>query len=96
MREIVAREIDKARPRLGVAPGVDTRALDALCDSIVAQLLHAPITELKRAGEDQEGAQLVEFVQRLFRLDVDATSGTRDAPTDSDAELSADMGRRRS
>lgn len=95
VREVVAREIDKARPKLAVGPGADTRAFDALCDGIVAQLLHAPVTELKRVGETEDAAKLVEFVQRLFRLDVDAQAETRVAPSESDAELSPDGGGRR-
>jgi glutamyl-tRNA reductase len=95
VRDVVAREIDKARPRLTAVAGSDPRALDALCDAIAAQLLHAPITELKRVGETDDAAKLVEFVQRLFRLDIEAVADVRHT-SGADAELSPDTGGRRS
>ena len=53
------------------------RALDAMCDAIVNQLLHAPMTELKRGQESPDGAKLVEAVQRLFQLEVAGEAAVR-------------------
>ncbi len=96
VRDVVAREIDKARPKLGAAGIQDTRALDALCDSIVAQLLHAPVTELKNASETADAAKLVELVQRLFRLEIHDGGSVRTDAAAPEAEFARDPGGQRS
>jgi glutamyl-tRNA reductase len=65
----VQREKQKALPRLGALDPKSQQALDAMCDSIVAQLLHQPLSELKRGQHEPEGAALVGAAQRLFGLD---------------------------
>jgi glutamyl-tRNA reductase len=71
VRETVLREKQKALPKLGALSPPQERALDAMCESIVNQLLHAPLTELKQDGAGEEGGpKLVEAVRRLFRLEV--------------------------
>ena len=66
-------------------------ALEAMCESIVNQLLHAPLTELKRSHKEGDAA-LVHAVQRLFKLDVEQTAAPK---TQNDAALPADAGKRR-
>ncbi len=70
VRETVLREKQKALPKLAGLSPQQERTLDAMCESIVSQLLHAPLTELKRDGEGEAG-NLVEAVQRLFKLEVE-------------------------
>jgi glutamyl-tRNA reductase len=70
VRETVLREKQKALPKLGELSTTQERALDAMCESIVNQLLHAPLTELKQDGQGEGGPKLVEAVRRLFRLEV--------------------------
>ncbi len=71
VREVVLRERDKAMPKLGELDPKQQRAVDAMCQSIVNQLLHQPLTELKQGQQDDNGPRLVEAVQRLFSLEVD-------------------------
>jgi glutamyl-tRNA reductase len=75
VRETVLREKQKAQSVLsGLTPAQD-KALDAMCESIVNQLLHAPLTELKRGSESEDGSNLVAAVQRLFKLELKAPGG---------------------
>jgi glutamyl-tRNA reductase len=87
VRETVLREKQKALPKLSGLSAPQERALDAMCESIVNQLLHAPLTELKRGNETEDGSNLVAAVQRLFKLEV-KSAATADATTvEEDAEL---------
>ena len=70
VREVVLREKQKTLPKLAGLNPQQERALEAMCESIVGQLLHAPLTELKRGAESEDGPRLVEAVQRLFKLEV--------------------------
>jgi glutamyl-tRNA reductase len=75
VRQVVLAEKQKA---LGKIPGLtpqQERAFEAMCESIVNQLLHAPLTELKRGQQEGNGADLVHAVQRLFKLDVEQPQG---------------------
>ena len=92
VRETVLREKQKALPRLGELTPQQDRALDAMCESIVNQLLHAPLTELKQDSliPPPGGPKLVEAVRKLFRLEVEppAPSPKTDAgmaPVDANA-----------
>ncbi len=94
VRETVLREKQKALPKLAGLSAQQERALDAMCESIVGQLLHAPLTELKRGAEAEDGQKLVEAVQRLFKLEVAAAAST--PPREQkDAGLQPADGRRR-
>ena len=64
------REVAKLSSKLG---GLDPRAADAIAQmtsSLVSQLLHEPISYLRRNPRDREAAQQVE---RLFKLDDTST-----------------------
>jgi glutamyl-tRNA reductase len=91
VRGIVQAEKHKVLPRLeGLSP-LQSQALDRMCESIVNQLLHRPLTELKQGGEDAQDAVLL--VQRLFGLTVDPAQPT---PSESAAESELEAaGRRR-
>ncbi|MGD8860762.1 MAG: glutamyl-tRNA reductase [Myxococcales bacterium] len=71
VRELILREKDKARGRLGELAPKQEKALDAMCESIVNQLLHKPLTELKRGQLGEDGPPLTSAVQRLFGLELD-------------------------
>jgi glutamyl-tRNA reductase len=77
VRGVVQREKQKTLVKLGSLGAQQERALDAMCESIVSQLLHAPMTELKRDHEAPDGARLVEAVQRLFQLEVSGEPSAR-------------------
>ena len=68
---VLAREAEDARPSSSGMSAAHERALDAMCESIVNQLLHAPLTELKRSQQGRRRRALVHAVQRLFKLDVE-------------------------
>jgi glutamyl-tRNA reductase len=97
VRDVVLKERQKARPRLEELGPRQEQALDAMCESIVNQLLHTPLTELKRSRDQEDGARLVETVQRLFGLEVgqaDATQATDAAEAQSAALSPSRSGRR--
>jgi len=94
VRETVLREKHKALPKLGTLNPQQERAIEQMCDGIVNQLLHAPLTELKQStGQEQDaaGPKLVEAVRRLFRLEVSEPP----PPPEQDPALSAEGARTR-
>jgi glutamyl-tRNA reductase len=91
VREVVQREKQKSMPKLTGLSAQQQSAIDAMCDAIVGQLLHAPLTELKRGHERDDGSALVEAVQRLFKLEIPAAP----AQSTQDASLSTAEGRQR-
>jgi glutamyl-tRNA reductase len=95
VRQTVLREKDKALPKLAGLSPQQERALEAMCESIVNQLLHAPLTELKRGDDGGDSGKLVEAVQRLFKLEVDGKPGPAREPLEQeDAALASAEGRR--
>ncbi len=73
VRESVFKEKQKALPKLGELTPQQERALEQMCEGIVNQLLHAPLTELKQSTSERPAAdspKLVDAVRRLFRLEV--------------------------
>jgi glutamyl-tRNA reductase len=96
VREAVLRERDKALPKLGELDAKQEKALNAMCESIVNQLLHRPLTELKQGQQGDDGARLVEAAQRLFALDVDgAGAGADKGEEQPDGALASGPGRGR-
>ena len=71
VREVVLRERDKAMPKLSSMSAKDSAAIDAMCNAIVNQLLHGPLTELKNSADGPDATRMVDTVQRLFALEVD-------------------------
>jgi glutamyl-tRNA reductase len=94
VRETVRRELERAQPQTGTAPADGGRSLDALADRITGQLLHAPLAELKRANETEDGARVIELVQRMFRLGEHATATGAEEALATDPNLSPNRGER--
>jgi len=94
VRELVQREKHKALPKFGELDARSERALNGLCESIVNQLLHRPLTELKRGSEAGNGQELVEAVQRLFGLAVDEPEDRQSNPARGEAAVAAVRSRR--
>lgn len=70
VRDVVLREKQKALPRLGALDPKAQQALDAMCEAIVGQLLHKPLSQLKQSQDSGESTALVSAVQQLFALEV--------------------------
>jgi glutamyl-tRNA reductase len=70
VREVVLREKAKAMPKLGALDPKAEQALEAMCEAIVGQLLHKPLSELKRSQDSGDSPALVSAVQQLFALDI--------------------------
>jgi glutamyl-tRNA reductase len=95
VRAVVLGEKDKAFGKLGGLSGAQERALELMCEAIVNQLLHAPLTELKRGQHDGDGGELVQAVQRLFRLEVEQNRPAQPAQQEESALSPADAPKRR-
>ncbi|HEY2735331.1 MAG TPA: glutamyl-tRNA reductase, partial [Polyangiales bacterium] len=72
VRGLIRAEFERTLPKLDI-PDSERQKLEAMCEAMANKVLHGPLTELKQTRASQEGADLVEAVQRLFRL-ADATS----------------------
>ncbi len=83
-RQIVDEEIARAKAKISSSDHAQPEVLDALAHRLVNKLLHAPLTELKRPGENREA--LVEAVQRLFALEIDLGSEAESRPTRAEEE----------
>lgn len=97
VREVVQREKQKSMSKLAGLTPQQQSALDAMLDGIVGQLLHAPLTELKRGHERDDGSALVEAVQRLFKLEIQpppASPPAKDAPQEAPLSPAQSRGRR--
>jgi glutamyl-tRNA reductase len=64
-------EWERARGRLGQLTPEQEAAIEGLTRGIVNKLLHTPMSVLKTAARDAEGATVVEFIHRLFNLPDD-------------------------
>jgi len=63
------------------AGGMDQRAFDNLARSLErlqGRILHHPLQTLKQAGREGDGAEAAAWVSRLFRLEQQASQGTKD------------------
>jgi glutamyl-tRNA reductase len=69
-RSVALEERDRALDRMGSLNDKDRYAIDAMCESIVNKLLHQPLTELKQGCDGSDQSDLLEVVQRLFKLSV--------------------------
>ncbi|KLU58789.1 glutamyl-tRNA reductase [Peptococcaceae bacterium CEB3] len=64
---LLARTLD----RMGALTPKQEKAIRSLANSIVNQLLHTPITNLKECANTRQGHLYTEILQNLFDLDVD-------------------------
>jgi glutamyl-tRNA reductase len=67
VRGVLRAELDKTLPKLNL-PDAERKKLESMCEAMAAKLLHGPLTELKQSQGANDGAALVEAVQRLFGL----------------------------
>jgi glutamyl-tRNA reductase len=77
---IRAAELERVTGRLPLGEA-EREAVEYLSRSLVNKLLHAPMTQLRRAAEREEGGATLEVARLLFELDTDP-----DADPDPDAE----------
>lgn len=67
--EIRQAETQKVMGKLSEVSPVARQALDAVTQSLVNKLLHAPLTVLKREANSSDGALYLDAVRKLFNLD---------------------------
>jgi len=81
---IRAAELERVTGRLALgAP--EREAVEYLTRSLVSKLLHAPLTQLRRAAEREEGGATLEVARLLFDLDADPDAAS-EAPPGPDRE----------
>jgi glutamyl-tRNA reductase len=68
--EIKQKELQRALNRLGELSEHDQKVVSSLANSIVNQILHVPINQLKKYALTVEGHLYTEIMQNLFELDV--------------------------
>jgi len=68
--EIKQKELKRALNRLGELSEHDRKVIYSLANSIVNQILHLPVIQLKRYALTTEGHLYTEILQNLFNLDV--------------------------
>jgi len=68
--EIKQRELERALNRLGNLSDHDKKVVCSLAGSIVNQILHTPVAQLKNYALTTEGHLYAEVLQNLFCLDV--------------------------
>ena len=61
-------EVNRLRGRLGELSSTQENAIDSLTHGIIDQILHAPITALKAASQDNESPAVIEIVHHVFSL----------------------------
>lgn len=68
--EIKQKELRRALNRLGEISDHDRKVVSSLANSIVNQILHVPVNQLKNYALTAEGHLYTEIMQNLFNLDV--------------------------
>ncbi len=68
--DIKQRELRRALNRLGELSEHDKKVVTSLANSIVNQMLHVPITQLKNYALTTEGHLYIEILQNLLNLNV--------------------------
>ena len=68
-------EVKRMRRRLGQLSSTQENAIESLTHGIIDQILHAPITALKVASEDNDSLAIIEIVNRVFSLSMDSGQG---------------------
>lgn len=68
--EIKQKELRRALNRLGELSEHDREVVSSLANSIVNQILHVPVAQLKNYALTAEGHLYAEILQNLFNLDV--------------------------
>lgn len=73
--KIKRAELTRARNRLGTISAREEKVLTSMANSIVNQLLHDPIIQLKASACSQQGHLITEVLQNLFKLPVTREDG---------------------
>jgi glutamyl-tRNA reductase len=81
-------ELQRAFNRLAPLGSREKKVISSLASSIVNQLLHDPIMNLKQCGDQLQGRVYCEVMERLFGLNVDNTASGDGAPVCSRLPLS--------
>ncbi|MEW6621561.1 MAG: glutamyl-tRNA reductase [Bacillota bacterium] len=68
--EIKYREMERAKNRLGNLSAREEKIIGTMANSIVKQLLHEPIVNLKKYAATQQGHLYSEICQNLFNLEI--------------------------
>jgi len=63
-------EVKRLRGRLGELSSTQENAIESLTHGIIDQILHAPITALTAASQDNESPAVIEIVHHVFSLDA--------------------------
>ena len=63
------REVKRTRGRLGQLSSTQESAIESLTLGIIDQFLHAPVTILKAASEDDDSPAIIQTVHRIFNLE---------------------------
>lgn len=77
--EVKQKELRRALNRLGDLSDHDKKVVCSLANSIVNQLLHVPVAQLKNYALTTEGHLYTEILQNLFNLDVPGQKPKRTA-----------------
>ena len=70
-QEIKDQQLNRALERLGGLTEKQEKIVYSMANSIVNQLLHTPIMNLKKYADTRQGHLYTEILQNLFDLDVD-------------------------
>lgn len=70
-QEIKNAQLERALQRLGALTPRQEEIVRSMANSIVNQLLHIPISNLKDVADTQQGHLYTEILQNLFELDVE-------------------------
>ena len=62
-------EVKRLRGRLGHLSSTQESAIESLTHGIIDQFLHAPVTVLKAASEDDDSPAIIQTVHRIFNLE---------------------------
>jgi len=85
VQAIQEEEVQRTLKRLGHLDDKDRQAVEAMARAIVNKILHAPLTELKRAGSAPAGGtDLAEAARRLFGLEEGADQPAGEPPSPQD------------
>ncbi|MHB1653999.1 MAG: glutamyl-tRNA reductase [Desulfitobacteriaceae bacterium] len=70
-QQIKEAQVARALERLGSLTAKQEKVIRSLANSIVNQILHVPITNLKEAANTRQGHLYTEILQNLFDLEVE-------------------------
>ena len=69
LEELGRSEFERMRGRLGTLTPQQEEALRAYTRGLLNKIAHGPMTELRRAAGEPDGARVVGLIRRLFRLE---------------------------